>query len=453
MTDNRSPAFRALRMRMEPAWRLIDRSQSLLSHSPEARVGIYALLFFLLLFARRHQQLLAPEVWDEDGTQILPQLINNGPLALFWSANGYLVLVPRMISFLALSISFVQYPLVSTLIAWAFTITVLVAISVAPIALRGGPLLGLVVLLIPSDPEVFGLPLYTLWWAALLVVTAAFWNFGTGRAGWRLAFVVFGGLSSPIIVLVLPLFLYRAVVRRNDRSEWIIAATSAACAFVQVRSLMTSQLPPGGNDFSASSLLLALPTFLGNYIAGVLRGDGTVVTVVTWLAAVATLALVIATIVQGRGRRSVMIGLVYLLCGSIFLVAARVTLSALNPETAGPRYFFFPFVIEGWLLLQICFTATSVALRSIATLFLMCAAAGALPTLSRSQDRLFWQANVEKCAAVADTESYNLPVEFDGSTVRAYALSLTGGQCRNLIARDLLAGNARRFVARPVENR
>jgi hypothetical protein len=117
------------------------------------------LLFFFLLYLRRPAQLLHPQVWDEDGTQIVPGLIDHGLKSLFYPVNGYLVLVPKLISAISLSISGVHYPLVSTVITWIFISWVCLEIATSQTWLCGGALLGIATLLIPSDPEAFGSPL------------------------------------------------------------------------------------------------------------------------------------------------------------------------------------------------------------------------------------------------------------------------------------------------------
>src|ERR1700684_3646189 len=82
------------------------------------------LLFFSLLYLRRSEQLLHPQVWDEDGSQIIPGLLAHGLRALFYPMNGYLILTPKVISAISLAISCVYYPLISTIFTWIFIISV-----------------------------------------------------------------------------------------------------------------------------------------------------------------------------------------------------------------------------------------------------------------------------------------------------------------------------------------
>src|SRR5215475_5493181 len=138
--------------------------------------GSVVFICLILLLVRAWPRLLNAQVWDEDGTHNLPGFFKNGLADLFEPLNGYLVLVPKLITISAASISFSQYPLISTLLAWGVTLAVCYIIATAPIQLRGGLLLAVACLLVPSDPEVFGLPLYTFWWVSILLFVVVFWN-------------------------------------------------------------------------------------------------------------------------------------------------------------------------------------------------------------------------------------------------------------------------------------
>jgi len=326
-------------------------------------------------------------------------------------------------------------------VAWAFTIATLIAISVSPVVLRGGVLLAVTALLVPTDPEVFGLPLYTFWWAGLLIVVAALWRPRAGWTPWRLAFVFVGGLSSPIILLVLPLFLCRMVAWRKDISERIVTIAATICATTQIMELVQSNSVAPKSLLSASSALAALPLFFGNYLVGSLgRAHPTVATAIEWTAAIATLALVTVALHSGRRHVAMLIVLLYLLFGSIALSAARVPIFMLDPISAGPRYFFYPFVFEGWFLLQVAFIGRRAIVRSAAAAFVALAALNAVPALSRSHEDLHWLANIATCETqVGDSAVYNVPIEYDGRAASAWFLPLTGGQCRALAASDLLA--------------
>jgi len=157
------------------------------------------LLFFLLLLLRSHARLLHPQVWGEDavpsfrGSGVF-DYVNYGPISLLKPVNGYLILLPKLISGLSLLLSFSYYPIISTVLAWLAILVILTLITSNSTQLRVGPWLGALALLVPSDPEVFGLPLYTFWWATLLLFAAVLWKANSQDLTWRLPFIIVGGL-------------------------------------------------------------------------------------------------------------------------------------------------------------------------------------------------------------------------------------------------------------------
>jgi hypothetical protein len=188
----------------------------------------------IILLARAWPRLFYPQVWDEDGTRNLPGFIQKGLADLFEPLNGYLVLVPKLITMSAASISFSQYPLISTLLAWGVTLAVFYFIATAPIQLHGGLLLAVACLLVPSDPEVFGLPLYTFWWVSILLFVVVFWN--DQSTDWRLrsAVILLASLSSPVCIVVLPLMWVRALWFRRSKVEINLALLTTLCAGIQL---------------------------------------------------------------------------------------------------------------------------------------------------------------------------------------------------------------------------
>jgi hypothetical protein len=404
------------------------------------KVALVAAAFFAILCARRWQQLLHPQVWDEDGVVILRDLAQVGPGSLFLPVNGYLICIDRLISTIGLFVSVAQYPAVSTILAWAFIIAALLAVSFSPLVIRGGPLLAIGALLVPTDPEVFGIPLYAFWWAGLLIIAAALWRPREPGVGWRIGFVIVGGLSSPVILLGLPLFLVRAAVFRRDRRELVITGVAVVCAAIQLFTLHQAHLAAGKSLLSAENLLRVPAQFLGNYVVGSLARTNPSIGH-DLLLVVGTLTLVVVAAAVWNDRRHVWtwLPLLYLWFGSIALSSARIDVAAINPVTAGPRYFFYPFVFEAWFFLYVAFASSSLALRRTAVAILALATINALPALNRTHDDLHWALNVANCARFPDEAVYQIPVQFDGHGAPGWVLRWTGSQCRSLAARDLLA--------------
>src|SRR5690242_4808429 len=205
-------------------------------------------IFFLLLLLRSHMRLFHPQVWVEDaattygGTDIL-DFVRYGTGAFLRPVNGYLVTLPKLISGTSLLISFSCYPLISTILAWLATLLILTFITSRKTQLRGGVCLGVLTLMVPSDPEVFGLPLYTLWWATLLLFAVLLWEANSSDLKWRLPAVLIGGLSSPVVVAIIPLFLLRTILYRRKLEEWTILSMGAVCAAVQLWVFATCGIP------------------------------------------------------------------------------------------------------------------------------------------------------------------------------------------------------------------
>ncbi|MDB5026606.1 MAG: hypothetical protein JWO66_295 [Candidatus Eremiobacteraeota bacterium] len=405
--------------------------------APWARVAGIIVATLLILIARRGDQLFHPQVWDEEGVIILRDLFYTGPASLIEPIAGYLILVPRLISFVALSISVTHYPLIATILAWAFIVAVICALACSPLVLRGGALLAIVTLLVPSNSEVFGVALYAFWWAALLIFVAALWQLNDRRIAWRLAFVLIGGLSSPIVVLAAPLFAFRAVVFRKNRAEWLVGAVGIACAVLQVVTLWRAHIVADRGSMNAAHTIGTI--FFGHYFVGNLIPTGApFYSAVVIASAIFTVMVIGVALWSGRRDAAVLLAVLYLWFGAILLSAGRVNVLALHPVLAGPRYFFYPYVFEGWFLLQVAFLARAAWVRSAAVALIALATINALPVLGRSHIDLHWRENVANCAQAGDFEPYAIPVEMDGTAATTWTLTLTGGLCRQFLSRDVL---------------
>lgn len=384
-------------------------------------------VFVGLLMSRRWWQIVSPQVWDEDGTQVIFGFMTQGWLALFESVNGYSIVVPKIISMISLWVSFLHYPLVSTILAWIFIGLVGLAITIAPTKLHGKFLCALSVFIIPSNPEVFGLPLYTFWWASLLLFLVTLWDEKHPALGWRLCFTLLGGLSSPVIFLILPVLYFRAYQYRSLRSEYVIAIVATLIALIQISFLV--KWPLGQIPSLNSMLLNVVPVFFGNFLIGNWTGHN------LWIAGVGMIAIVTAWFIQARNSLSARI-LLFLLAGSIAMSVTRVDPSIIHPNNAGPRYFFFPFALMAWILVQSFYSLESKWHRGFITVIAMVALLNAAPAWSRRHDDLQWADHVRSCRLF---HTYSIPVHFDGDRSLALHLRLLGQGCAEFLRRDLFA--------------
>jgi hypothetical protein len=111
----------------------------------------------------------------------------------------------------------------------------------APTSLKGKSLCALAVLLNPNGAEVYVVPLYSFWFAGLLVALALLWDKDAQSVTQRFlrsAFILIGGLSSPLVVPLAPLFLLRAI--RFGRAELPFALQAGLVALVQTVATITT---------------------------------------------------------------------------------------------------------------------------------------------------------------------------------------------------------------------
>ena len=413
---------------------MVDARSLLISlRVPRPRIANLAAVFFVILFARRFAQLLHPQVWDEDGG-FISDFILSGPLGIIHPINGYLAIVPKIISFTSLLLPLQQYALTSTVLTWAFIIAVLLAIVESPTIMLGGPLLALAVLLVPSDPEVFGIPVYTLWWAPLLAILSALWKPGAGKTSWRIAFIVVGGLSSPLVAMTVPLALARAI-RYRSRAELISFIVTAVCAAAQAISVIRTAQNGGVTSLAGIFVIIhALPRLVGVYPIGnlLVQPDSSLRHFALLIFAILPILLITLTLWRQREYREVIASVTYLWIGAIVFSCVRADPNVIDPTWSGPRYFFYIFAIEGWLLIQLALCARSKATRVCASLVLILASFNTLPVLSRTHVELSWQLHIMQCERIPDTSIYNVPIEFVGLPNITWNLPLTGFECRQM---------------------
>jgi hypothetical protein len=389
-------------------------------------IGVLGLLLLLL---RAWPRLMHPEVWDEDGTRNLAGFLTFGFADVGNTVNGYLILVPKLLTMLAASVSITFYPLTSTILAWAVTLIVFVFIAKAPIRLKGGVLLAVACMLIPSDPENFGLPLYTFWWSALLLFVLVFWDENSSDQ-WSRALIIFlASLSSPVCLTTLPLFWARAVMFKNRSTELKLAVFASICAGIQLWAMWP--IAKGG-QLDLLTLPQIIPVFLGSYAVGNILPD------FRWVLGWLTLAYIAVAVARNKSSWVLWV-LVYLWVVSVLMSITRVDISIIHPALAGPRYFFFPFIVLSWLLLQFMISDKSWWIRGGAVALLALGVVNSYPVLDRKHDALDWRGHVYSCPQFSE---YRLPVHSDGNAALAWSLPMKGKECADLLSRDFFASSA-----------
>lgn len=382
-------------------------------------------LGFGLLLLRAWPRLLYPEVWIEDGSLNIYGFVNEGIVNFYGQVGGYLVLVPKLITFLSLSISFFYYPWISTLLAWAFSIFVFVVIARAPTYLKGSLLLAIACFLIPSDIECFGLPMYSFWWTAPLLFVLVFWKEGE-QLYFRLFLLTISSLSSPVCLITLPLFWLRVRLFKKTGSEIVIATLATLCTVIQVTYIVHYSQP---SLFNPEKTFLAIPKFLGAYAIGNIEPQ------LNWLFGIGIAAFIFWAIIQKRSI--IQYSLLYLLLATIGTSIYRVDITILNHIDSGVRYFFLPFILLSWLLIQIALDSNAKWIQITAIALLASSVINMLPVVTRTHARVHWTDQIFRCLTV-ESARYDFPILHDGSETALFYIPFTGDQCRKLLEKDYL---------------
>lgn len=379
----------------------------------------------IVIAARRWTQLVGPDVWVEDGTIVLPSFVKEGWAGLFHPVNGYLIVPSKLTSDVALTLSFAHYAIVSTILAIGAQAGVVVVIAFAPTILAAPVLAALLVPILPIGSEVYGLPLFVFWWTTTLLFVGLFWKDGRSLAG-RLATIVIGGLSSPFVVAAWPIFALRAAMQRTRGNVIAFVASLAVAAiqgYVMVRDHATGATPP-------VDALHHLPDIVRKYFGTALYTVGQHGAEAFGIAVIVFLAGAMFALPKERRIVYVMLGMC--LAVAVLTSIARVPVGAPHPLLAGPRYFFFPLILTGWMLIMIAKEGhRTVAL--CATLIVgayapsLAAAFHYDPQVSRAP----WPDQVAAC--VASPSDYTFDIQL-GRPDASWHLTLSGDDCRALQA-------------------
>ncbi|WP_036112479.1 hypothetical protein [Luteibacter mycovicinus] len=283
-------------------------------------------------------------------------------------------------------------------------------------------------LLLPINSEVYAVSEYAFWFGSLLIFLSALWrDDAIDQVPLRALFTVVGGLSSPMTVILAPIFIVRAL-RLRDRRETLICIIAVLWAVVQVALVyLTTPVPIPGAALAAISIPDVLAKFVGWYmffpgIEGVAIG--------AWLGAA---IIVVALFGIRRSPDFGLLVLGYILLAAVAASMARAPLQWVSAFTDGPRYFFYPYLLLSWLLIYGLASAERIEGILIALVLLL----SLLQTYlygQRRHETLDWAHEVARCAA---SERYVFPIHYDGVLDHAWHMELKGRECRRLVRRSL----------------
>jgi hypothetical protein len=378
------------------------------------------ILTVLVLFLRRPDQFYAPYIWVEDGRNVLPEFARDGWISVLYPLNGYLVAAMRLLTVVSLKVSFLHFPHVSLALTILCTSGVVYAIAFAPTALRWKPLCAALVFLVPTDAEVFAIGEYVFWWLGLLLFLALIWDPGKSTVA-RSVMVAVAGLSCPTIVILAPLFAVRALVYRAIRSEIVVSGVAIVAAALQVAIMLTTKSTvSSATAFTPLKFAIVVRKFFGDYA------------VFGWPSAASTVyGLFVLTIllvsVKRLGFRNGLLVLSFL--ASIFAVVVRIPVEGIHPYLAGPRYYFYPYVLLAWALVWITATPGWAILRGAALTTTLLAVLLSVNKFARRDDQMSWGTHARECLAAT---SFEFPVAFDGVRKNAWQVPIEGALCRAL---------------------
>jgi hypothetical protein len=384
-----------------------------------------------VLVLRRPDQWSAPAIWIEEGTRALPDFVANGWSSLFHPMMGYLVLPTKIILATSATLSFRWLPEIEYALTLAFTAGVLAAVAFSPTELKWRAVCALALLALPTDSEAFATSAYAFWWGSLLVALPLLWRReGRQYPVLRSGLLIVGGLSSPLVIALSPLYALRAAIVRSRAafSDLVLAGATAA---LQARFLaQTTQT--ANTAYSSITPTVFVRKFFG-YFLDVPVPFGAHDAVTLMIGAVFLLVLIVCSL---RWRRE--LGPAYFFLLAAFLIAAvasvaRVPIASIHPAFAGPRYFFLPFAFLSWAVAQLAALDAKLP-RTVALIVATLVVRNALDVGQRRHDPLDWRGAVEHCLAA---DAYDLPVHWDGRAAFAWKVRLTGADCRRLVGQSL----------------
>lgn len=383
--------------------------------------GALLLTTLAILAWRRPDQFFHPYIWVEEGTVTLIDYIHHGWVSLFYPVAGYLVLPSKLIFLTAISISFKHLPNIEYWLTVVFTGAVIFTIAHAPTVLKHRYLCALLVLVLPINSEVYAVSEYAFWWGTLLAFLVLLWNTeDTAHRPIRILLLILGGFSSPMILPISAMLGVRALVLRT-RTDFILGILGFAIAAIQAYIMHIASAHSALPNFDIG---LILEKFFG-YFSYQPNADNILCAMLGEL-----MLLVIITFFFMKERWRKLDSWLIIACLSMAIVASvtRVSINAIHPALAGPRYFFYPFIFLGWILLWMI-SDGNITQKIISCICLIGAVIVFVQIGQRHSDRMDWSANVRQCEKL---DSFSMPIQFDGHKNLAWHVTISGSDCRRL---------------------
>jgi hypothetical protein len=361
-------------------------------------------------------------VWVEEGKYTLVRYLDQGAWNIVEPLAGYLLIASKIIAIAAFKLSILWTPEIEIALTTALTCAVVCAVAFSPTHLRWPFACAIVPILVPTDPEVFAVSSYAFWWAGLLLPLALLWDARRGREWLRWTYIIFGGLSSPIVVPTAALLWLRAICDR-EQSSFFAAVLASVMGALQIVAIHYQPIEIHAATLSGPVIALSVQKFIGVFFY---RDMPTI-------ASFAVLGVLGLIAWLSRARLDwyfVLLGLFFVaICASVALRMPLESFRAIDPFVVGPRYFFYPFIVSGWMMLWLASVSrTPIRIAIVVAL----AASVLLPVrmLSRRHDAVDWRQHIRSCA---QSVTYDVPIHYIGRAGDMWHAALTGAQCRKLI--------------------
>jgi len=402
--------------------------------SKSGRVAIalsLTVLTLIVLVWRRPDHFLHPYFWIEELTDIVLAYGQRGLISFFDPIGSYYVLTTKVIMFAALMVGFDWAPAIALWLSVIFNAAVVVAVALSPTYLRWRLLCAVAVLIVPCGPEVYASPISSFFWAGILLILAVLWDSSAGQQKLRIAYILIGGLSSPLIVPIAGLLAARAFVERT-RPEKIAAICAIVLAAIQTTALAAVSVRNAA--FWQTDIIAATSMFWGHLVLGPRYGN------YLWsgLLLVGLLGLAAWT---SRSK----LGLHFLLLAAILFIVtllpiARWDIRFLSPIEYGARYFFHPYVVLAWIMIWLAAVAPG-AVRVMCLASLATGVGLGHRGMSQRTDTVVWSEQIDACRAAEGP--YRMPIHFNGKAKDLWHGNFSSEMCRQMTARSLFARDRR----------
>jgi len=310
----------------------------------------------LVLLVRKPQALLLPQFWAEDACVFFREALLLGPSSLLHTYSGYLHLLPRLIALAGTLLPFELVPLFYNLSALAVLLAVAAHFLGSRFEGRHSVWLLLVSVLVFHDGECFLCLTNLQWVVAPYLILFCFRRPPATRIELLLdsLVVVLLGLSGPFVIFCLPFFLIRAIRSRSALLR-IWCGVAGLTAAVQLYFLGSRGEQLGGSSFTSFHALfdLLVARFARCFLLPLASADylGRSFQIGVFAFLLCYLVVLLAGRTEHRFFYGAVLGFAVMETAAALSKLAPIV-EALSSFGRGERYFYFSYVLLGWVLVQ-----------------------------------------------------------------------------------------------------